>query len=492
MKENTTPLLNNDYLAYVRVSSKDQARGTSLDEQKAYIERYCQAKKLSVKQYYGESESASKTGRQIFDEMILRLQEEKLRGIIFHKVDRSARNPKDQALLYELTQQGYELHFAAEGISTQDPMGKNMMYMMWGMASGYSENLRMEINKGIGGRLKQGKWPGPVAVGYKRGADPKECETLIDETKAPLVKYVFNEYASGKYTVEQMVKFARSIGLTNKNSRPLSKNSVHDMLRNTFYYGLITCKRGTFPGAYEPIISKALFDKVQFVLQDRGFRIVNKYNYTFQGLLRCGVCGKKLKAMTIKERFTYYLCKNSLCGIKTISEECLEKQLLKEFKQIEFNDEELEGFKKAVLAFRGNAVATRQEQISAIELELKNIDARLEGMLQKFIEQKIDDETYSKARKALLNRQVDLRETRDKLEKIEDKTFGELDELSKMLVRPTLAYKKADWLNRRRIILSMVGKLEVMNKKLCVHWRKHFEMIANRPKLEFGAFTERS
>ena len=33
--------------------------------------------------------------------------------------------------------------------SIKDQFGKTMMYMLWGQASAYSENLKMEINKGI-------------------------------------------------------------------------------------------------------------------------------------------------------------------------------------------------------------------------------------------------------------------------------------------------------------------------------------------------------
>lgn len=190
------------YLAYVRVSSKDQARGTSLDEQKSYIQNYAFHRQLEVVDYYGEAESASKAGREIFEEMISRLERESLTGIIFHKVDRSARNPKDQALLYDLMLKGYILHFVAEGLSTADPVGRNMMYIMWGMASGYSENLRSEINKGQLGRLKQGKLPHPAPLGYKKADD---CESVIDPLKAPLVKRLLKDYATGKYSVEALV-----------------------------------------------------------------------------------------------------------------------------------------------------------------------------------------------------------------------------------------------------------------------------------------------
>lgn len=483
LPEKTTKL-NNRYLGYVRVSSKEQEKSTSLDEQKTYVSRYAHGKDFIIVKFFGEAESASKMGRSEFAEMIAYLKKEKLAGIIFHKVDRSSRNPKDSAELYQLMMEGFELHFAAEGISTQNPMGRHIMYIMWGLASGYSENLRAEINKGIMGRLKQGRYPGPVPLGFKKVED---CKTVLDPEKAPLVKRLFQEYATGKYSVEAMSKRAREFGLTNKNGRYLTINPVHRILRETFYYGLITHKRGQFQGEYQPLISKALFDKVQFMLRDRGFKIANHNKYIFQGLLKCYVCGKKLKSITPKRNLRYYLCRNRSCGIRTIPERMLEDQFVKKLDELVFSPEEVEGFKKAILSFRRTAERSKEEQIKALSLELAAIESRLTELLQKYIDKRIDDETYSKTREALLNKQIEHKEARTALENTDEKTYDDINELLKLLKNPSQAYRKsADITDRRRLVMSMTDNLELNGKLLIVKWKKHFELIARRPKFDIG------
>jgi site-specific DNA recombinase len=207
-------LVTKNFLAYVRVSSKDQSRGTSLDEQKAQVLRYANSKGYNITKFYGEIESASKMGRSEFKDLIDQLKREKLAGIIFPKIDRSSRNPKDSADLYQLMLEGYQLDFASEGISTDNSTGRHMMYIMWGLASGYSENLRAEINKGILGRLKQGRLPSPPPLGYYRVKDKSgngDCISHLDPAKAPLLKRMFQEYATGKYTVEDMVKRTKEV-----------------------------------------------------------------------------------------------------------------------------------------------------------------------------------------------------------------------------------------------------------------------------------------
>lgn len=472
-------LSNNKFLAYIRVSSKDQSRGTSLIEQKSYIERYAKSKGFIIVKFYGEVESASKTGREIFDEMIKKLKKDKLQGIIFHKVDRSARNPRDQALLYELMQEGYELHFVAEGLNTTEPMGKNLLYIMWGLASSYSENLKMEINKGISGLLKQGKWPLPALLGYKKSDG---CKCIIDEMKGPLIKNIFEQYSTGKYSVKDLVLYTKIIGLTNTNNNELNKNSVDRILRNTFYYGLITHKRGTFEGEHEPLISRALFEKVQHVLKERGFEKKCNFDYIFRGLLKCQICGRRLKSMTSKKRWKYYHCRDWNCGVKTIAEPLLEEQFVSALKELEFNDEEEEMFKKALISFKRTLAKSNEDQIKAMNLELANIENRIEVLLQKFVDQKIDDETYSKTREALLNKKIEIRERINFLENADKKTFDQMEQLVKLLKNPVIAFQNADIINKRRLIISMVENFSLSGKTLIIEWKKPFDIVAKRPK----------
>ena len=100
----------NKFYAYIRVSTKDQERGASLGEQKRQIEDYAHSKDFEITREYKEVQSASKIGRIQFAKMVKEIEKDgdNIRGVIFHAVDRSARNPFDQAKLYELKQAGYE------------------------------------------------------------------------------------------------------------------------------------------------------------------------------------------------------------------------------------------------------------------------------------------------------------------------------------------------------------------------------------------------
>ncbi len=367
------------------------------------------------------------------------------------------------------------------GISTAEPNGRQLMYIMWALASGYSENLSSEILKGISGRLKQGKIPGPAPIGYMKADD---CNTIPDPAKAPLVKQLFKDYATGKYSVEAMVHRSREIGLTNKGNRKLDKNSVHRILRETFYYGLITRKTGVFQGIHEPLISKSLFDKVQFLLKKKGFKIESHFKYSFQGLLHCPSCQRPLKAMTAKRIWKYYLCRYCKGGL--IREDDIEEQWLVYLKDIKFSKQEAKDFQKAIERYWKVEHKDKREEVKALELESQNIATRLQALLQKYIDQKVDDNTYNEMRQVLLNRQIQIKEIISNKDNIKSQTQKKLDEIGKLLISPEIAYKKADPVNRRRLIISMVANLSLNKKTLLVNWKKEFQVVANRPKVFIG------
>ena len=148
---------------------------------------------------------------------------------------------------------------------------------------------------------------------------------------------------------------------------------------------------------------------------------------------------------------------------------------------------ELDGFKKALRVFQEQTNDHKREQMRAVNLELNNIQARLDGLVNKLVEQTLDDETFGKMRKALLDKQLELRERRDALERTDTKKLAQLETFGKLLKSPSLAYQKADVINKRRLLVSMTENLELTPNGLAIKWKKAFEMVANRPKPKSSA-----
>lgn len=76
----------------------------------------------------------------------------------------------------------------------------------------------------------------------------------------------------------------------------VSRNGLSSMFNNPFYIGIIRVEKTgeTFPGIHEPLISKALFDRVQAVLTGKAnIRSLN-HAFIFRRLLSCSKCNYSL------------------------------------------------------------------------------------------------------------------------------------------------------------------------------------------------------
>src|SRR6185436_5729050 len=137
------------------------------------------------------------------------------------------------------------------------------------VAADYIRNLREEARKGFYGRLRQGVYPLPAPIGYLDTG--KGQAKAVDPERAPLVTWAFERYASGIVGLRDLLKEVRVRGLRPRSGKPLSLSGLSVMLNNPFYTGLIHIRRTgeSFEGKHLPLVTRALFDRVQAVLRGK-------------------------------------------------------------------------------------------------------------------------------------------------------------------------------------------------------------------------------
>ena len=184
------------YCAYIRVSTVKQGeQGSSLQEQKDAITHFAARNGITIAAWFEERETAAKVGRREFTRMLAALKKGKYAGVIFHKIDRSARNLKDWSAIQDLSEQGVDVRFSQEAVNLGSNEGRLTGDFLAVIASHYIRNLREEVKKGLRGRLKQGIYPLGAPIGYlnQGGGKPK----TPDPERAPLVKEAFELYGTG-------------------------------------------------------------------------------------------------------------------------------------------------------------------------------------------------------------------------------------------------------------------------------------------------------
>lgn len=455
----------NQYFGYIRVSTVKQGEhGVSLQQQREAIERYAQRNNCEVIQWFEEQETAAKRGRPVFSQMMKLLRRGKARGVIIHKIDRSARNLRDWADLGELIDQGVDVHFVNESLDLHTRGGRLSADIQAVVASDYIRNLREETRKGFYGRLKQGLYPMPAPLGY---LDMGQGQAKVPDPKlAPLIRQAFEFYGTARFNSETLAREMARLGLRSRSGRVLRADKLTRMFSNPFYMGLIRIKltNETYQGAHQPLISKSLFDRVQDVLHGRLNTRPQRHDFLFRRRLNCGLCGIRLVGETHKG-FVYYRCQPRDCPTTSVREETVEQTVLQRFEEIQFFDDERRYIDCELRKLREEDAKHQEETVAALRLHLGQIEERLNRLTDAYIDRVLDKDAFEARKNALLM------ERKDSEEKLADWSSGchrVSEELAHFLERAGSAYSayKIATLDEKRELVDSLTSNRTLNGKL--------------------------
>lgn len=306
---------------YIRVSTDEQAdKGYSQRSQEEMLRKYCGLNNIEVRHVIYEDHSAKSFDRPRWKELLgnLRKRKNKVNLILFTKWDRFSRNAGDAyQMISTLRRLGAEPQAIEQPLDLSIP--ENKMMLAFYLAAPEVENDRRALNVIYGMRRakREGRYMGLAPVGYINKSDENGKKYIAhDGANAEIMKWAFKEIARGIFNTEQIWKAAKEKGLK------CSKNTFWDAIRNPLYCGKIFIsafkdeEEQFVQGLHQPIVSEALFQEVQDVLDGRGrnFRakIITVNEFPLRGFLICPDCGRLLTGSRSKGRsryYSYYHCK---------------------------------------------------------------------------------------------------------------------------------------------------------------------------------------
>jgi len=374
------------YFAYIRVSTAKQGeQGSSLHEQRDAITAFAARQGFAISAWFEERETAAKTGRGEFSRMLAALKKGKASGVIFHKIDRSARNLKDWSTIQDLAEQGIDVRFTQESINLGSNEGKLTGDFLAVISSHYIRNLREEVKKGIRGRLKQGLYPLRAPLGYldQGSAKPK----TPDPARAPLVRDAFELYASGRFALRGLTDELHRRGLRNRSGKAVTVNGLSVMLRNPFYMGIIRMKGSgeVFSGVHQPLVRPKLFSRVQAILDGKLNAKLITHEFLFRRMIRCAHCRYHLIAERQKGH-VYYRCHTQKCPTCTVREESVESAIRASLAPLSFLDDEMDEMRDMAAALQTDWGTRREDLGRAIKLKIDNVTGRLSRLMDAYVD----------------------------------------------------------------------------------------------------------
>lgn len=339
---------------YARVSSEEQVEGYSIDAQIRAFETLVEARGWTIyKEYIEEGKSARTENinkRPVFKEAIADGLDRRYDILVVHKVDRFSRKLRITLEYFDKLGKA-EVGFVSivEQMDFSTPWGKFTLSMLGGLAELYSDNLSQETKKGWHERRAQGLYCGTLPFGAAKREDgipvPDMVErkiTINDHERTVRnyegLKMAFELEAQGKSDREVAIALNASAYRTTgtHGSRPFSKDTVKDMLKNKFYIGYIEDGKGEWMKAkHQPFITPELFETVQATRSsvssppqtiNSGARI-----YSLSCVARCARCGGSIRMQTSPKGRARVYCasraKNSGCDFSGTFLDVYERQV---------------------------------------------------------------------------------------------------------------------------------------------------------------------
>jgi site-specific DNA recombinase len=396
-------------ILYIRVSTDEQAdKGYSLKHQEERLRKYCEMQNIVVTEVHQDDYSAKTFNRPTFTKLLadLKRHRAKVDLLLFTKWDRFSRNTGDAyGMINTLHKLGVDPQAIEQPLDLSIPENKIMLAFY--LAAPEVENDRRALNVFVGMRRakKEGRWMATAPRGYKNIRNEQDMPIIVPNDDAQTVRWAFEEFAKGIYTLDEIRKKANKKGLV------CCKNNFHYLVRNPVYCGKLQIPaykdEDAFvtKGIHDPIISEELFEKVQDILKGRNkkrdYKICAKEELPLRGFLNCPRCGNKLTGSASTggsgiKHFYYHCLKGCPERVKAVTinnafSEKLKELVFKEDVQVMY-----QSIIKEVFSVNGEEKGKTQAEIQA---EISKNRERINKAQQMMLDDKISPEDYKEIKK---------------------------------------------------------------------------------------------
>lgn len=454
-------------IIYSRVSTDEQAdKGFSLAHQKAVLEMYCSQKGYAILKHFQEDYSAKNFDRPEWKKVLAYLKTNKrhVDEILFTRWDRFSRNTEEAyRVIREFRLWGIETNAIEQPLDISQPDSKVMLGIYLILPEVENDKISIRVREGLRRAMIEGCFTGIAPIGYVNHRNENGKSTLAPHPeKAALIQKVFEEYAAGMYSAENIRKRYYNQGLK------VSRNTILHILKNPVYCGMIPIKEykkeeATIrKGLHPRIVDQKTFDKVQLILRGKKVPAVHANKKIDQllplrGFLKCKVCTKKMTGSGSKGRngmyHFYYHC-NPPCRTRFKAHEVHEvfTSLLSEFV---LHDDYTTIYKKVMSQVFKQKEASREVESDQLNRELTKLQARLNSINEKYFDELIDLKTYSDMKPKTESQIADLEARLEEINQIEKDFEINIKKQIGFLQNIDVMYNDANAMIKKKIVSSL-------------------------------------
>ena len=465
---------------YARVSSESDEQLNSLGNQISYYENLIK-KNLNwtfVPGYIDEGLSGISTRkRENFNRMIDDAADHKFDLVITKEISRFARNTLDSIqFTRKLLGYGVGVFFQNDNINTLEEDSELRLSIMSSIAQEELRKLSSRVKFGHQQAIKD-----KVVLGNSRifGYQKDGGKLAVDEAQAPMVRELFQLYATGEYSMKQIETIFWEKGYRNYNGNKIAHTTMSNMISNPKYKGyyvgnkvkvidMFSKQQKFLPpeewvmfkdesGQIVPaLVSEELWDRANEVLKRRSDDVKSRQGICnhanlLTGKLYCSCCGTPYYRRDSKDRKgnknSKWICSGKInngadsCSSFAIYEEEIKPILFDVFRETEVNAQAL--MAEYVEMYRSlDGDNQLQKELEALKQRLDIAQRKKSKLLEFNVTGQLTDAEYLSMNKECA---AEIKQTQAQIQELEQQMYSK-EEFRKHMdaIRTTLEAARRD------------------------------------------------
>jgi site-specific DNA recombinase len=386
-----------------------------------------------------EGKSAKNFDRPDWKKLEIFIKSNQVDYLIVTKYDRFSRNLSESLAKIEMLEIKYKIRI----ISVMEPIGvhpESPYYFKMRtdlLIGAHTERLVIldRTRFGINTAQKAGRFFNKAPIGYLNKRDDQNKPILVvDQIRAAIIQGIFSRFLKGE-SIQAVSEWARK----EKGLKIKSRSGVRRILENITYAGLIKVshfydeQERTVKGIHEALISEADFFRVQNIIKNlnKPARTILNDEVPLRGKALC-FCGRPLTAGRSKGKLKYvwyYKChshtENNLNARK------LNESMESIFYNLSLPETWIQPIKDAYYKYLFDYGYAANEEKKELDMAIKSAEKKKNSMEEKYLDNKLDYETYFKWKGQLESELFDLRDQRSKIGD-DPQDYADLDSLMNM------------------------------------------------------------
>jgi hypothetical protein len=266
---------------------------------------------------------------------------------------------------------------------------------------------------------------------------------------------------------------------------------MQTILKNTIYYGPFIWSGRLLNGKHEPLLGKALFDKVQETMGYRKHQTVTKKNFVFGGLMTCGHCGCSIvgeeKRKKSGRRYTYYHCTkgSGTCDhVVYMKEESLEEQFAEILKAIEIPESIVEWTRDALLESSKQEQSVHEATRKSLSQRYEKLQAYIDRAYTDKLEGTLEPEEWTRRTAEWKQEQADVLSKLNAYKQANTTYIEDGVKLMSIAARAAELFGKMTKEEKRETLKLILSNPRLLNGSIEYDYKKPFDQFVNVTNLE--------